>query len=47
MRRSSGRTAAISTVAGESISVESTAGKGLKGSVEAEVVDEEEEIRGY
>ena len=55
MRSSSARTgesktAAISTVAGDSISVESTTGKGLKGSVDVEVVDEEEdeeESKGY
>ena len=41
------KTAAISTVAGDSISVESTTGKGLNRCVEVEVVDEEEESKGY
>lgn len=53
MRSSSGesKTAAISTVAGDSIRVESITGKGLKRCVEVEVIDddeeEEEESKGY
>lgn len=41
------KTAAISTVAGHSISTESTTGKGLKRCVEDEVVVDEEESKGY
>ena len=37
------KTAAISTVAGDSISVESTTGKGLKRCVEGEGVEEEDD----